>query len=299
MNCHTFRKSFIDQWSLGHDPMHNLDLSAHASTCAECSRFANQMLQTITALGSSPNIQAPEGYKEKVMKQFLATQQASNFEAQPQRRRFARLRWTAAVAMLAVIVILAGLIPKYGGTSLAFAQVVQRIQEIQTLFYQTERTPEPGGSRTDAYRYYYKAPNFGRMEWTPSGVVQIFDKQARKQLHIYPKTKTYFYEENVLPGFNFNMLGRIAEIKTSTVETLPEKELAGHKVVGFKAPLDNNPTTMVTIWADVETGNPVQVESKHTDGSVHVKKDFQINVPLEDALFSFTPPEGYTRRAKL
>lgn len=210
-----------------------------------------------------------------------------------------KLKWAVAVAALAVVAILAGIMPRIGGTGLAFAQVVQRIQQIQTVTFQTMMTLPPGErGRVDTYRHFYKAPHLGRQEWTPSGVVTIIDTQARKILHCFPETKTYFYRENIDPRFRINMLDRIAEIKAGTIETLPEKELAGHKVAGFKAPLPGEQTTMVTIWADVETGNPVQVEFKHPSGSTHVWSDFRFNVPLEDALFSLTPPEGYTFKAQ-
>lgn len=299
MNCHTYRKRYVDQWSLGHDPMHDLDLSTHASACAACSRFAGQMLQTITALGSSPNIQPPEGYKEKVMKQILAAQQASNSEAQPLRRRYAALGWAVAVAALAIITIPAGIIPKIGGTGLAFSQVVQRIQQIKTLTFKTVMTFPPGEGAPEATRRLYKAPHLYRQEWARSGAMHIVDTQARKILHCFPKTKTYFFVENISPRYPINMLDRIAEIKADTIETLPAMELAGHKVIGFKAPLPGRPSTaMVTIWADVKTGNPVQVEFKHNSGNYSVWSDFQFNVPLDDAFFSLTPPEGYTFQAQ-
>ena len=209
-----------------------------------------------------------------------------------------KLKWAVAVAALAIVAILAGIIPKTGGTGLAFAQVVQRIQQIQTVIYQNVLTWDGGAEHQ---RRFYKAPSWYRSEWVRSGNVAIIDTKARRALNYFPKTKTYADREfmvsaNVDP--NLNPLDRIAEIKAGTVETLPEKELAGHKVAGFKAPLPNVPSAMVTIWADAATGDPVQVESHHPSGDVGVWSDFQINVPLDDALFSVTPPEGYTFQAQ-
>jgi len=214
-----------------------------------------------------------------------------------------KLKWAVAVAALAVVAILAGIIPKVDGTGLAFAQVVQRIQQIQTVIYQNVLTWDGGAETT---RRLYKAPHLWRCTWARSGNVAIMDTKARKTLNYFPRTKTYFCKEEVDFGQNPNLnpLDRIAEIKAGTVETLPEKELAGHKVAGFKAPLPsfkaplpNEQTTTVTIWADVETGDPVQVEFKHPSGDTSVWGDFQFNVPLDDALFSVTPPEGYTFQA--
>jgi outer membrane lipoprotein-sorting protein len=215
-----------------------------------------------------------------------------------------KLKWAVAVAALAVVAILAGTIPKVGETGLAFAQVVQRIQQIQTVTFENVLTWDGGA---EPKRQLFKAPNLWRCEWVRSGNVAIIDTKARKTLNYFPRTKTYFCKEEVDFGQNPNLnpLDRIAEIKAGTVETLPEKELAGHKVVGFraplldifKAPLPKDRATMVTIWADAATGDPVQVEFNHASGDVSVWSDFQVNVPLDDALFSVTPPEGYTFQA--
>ena len=209
-----------------------------------------------------------------------------------------KLKWAVAVAALAVVAILAGTIPKVGETGLAFAQVVQRIQQIQTVTFENVLTWDGGA---EPKRQLFKAPNLWRCEWVRSGNVAIIDTKARKTLNYFPRTKTYFCKEEVDFGQNPNLnpLDRIAEIKAGTVETLPEKELAGHRVAGFKAPFTKDPSEMATIWADVKTGDPVQVEFKHASGQIYVWSNFQFNVPLDDALFSLTPPEGYTYQGRL
>jgi len=206
-----------------------------------------------------------------------------------------KLGWAVAVAALAITAILVGIIPKIGETGLAFAQVVQRIQQIQTLTFQVAATqPAPG---LQHLRWLYKAPHRWRCEFVDTGSLWIIDKH--KSLRCLSERKIYYYDEDYDPHLEFNLLNRIAEIKAATVETLPEKELAGHRVAGFKAPFTKDPSEMATIWADAKTGDPVQVEFKHADGDTHVWSDFQVNVPLDDALFSLTPPEGYTCQGRL
>jgi len=89
-------------------------------------------------------------------------------------------------------------------------------------------------------------------------------------------------------------LSRGRDLDDSDVVFLGEKELDGHKTVGYrvsvrKADLD------ATVWADVETKLPVRLEI--CTGSVTVSmSNIAFNVELDESLFSLEIPEGYEVR---
>ena len=82
-------------------------------------------------------------------------------------------------------------------------------------------------------------------------------------------------------------------------EPLGEKEIDGHKVVGYRVTrnrgLDDG--MVMTLWGDPKTGLPVRVErSIRSSGKVDTltMSDFVFDVALDESLFSTEPPAGYT-----
>jgi len=76
-------------------------------------------------------------------------------------------------------------------------------------------------------------------------------------------------------------------------EPLGEKEIDGHRVVGFRV---NTNGAVVSLWGDPKTGLPVRVEvttAMHPDVK-STMSDFVFNLPMDESLFSIDPPPGYT-----
>src|SRR5262245_17928469 len=75
MNCRTYRKNLIDQWGRGDDPALDPELAAHAATCRACAHYGRQMFHAIAELQCLINVQAGPDFKEKVMREIMATAQ--------------------------------------------------------------------------------------------------------------------------------------------------------------------------------------------------------------------------------
>jgi hypothetical protein len=77
-------------------------------------------------------------------------------------------------------------------------------------------------------------------------------------------------------------------------EKIGEKTIDGVVCTGFKATHMGYP---LTVWADKKTAQPVRIEMTMPLGEKQmtmVMDHFELDPPLDDALFSFDPPAGYT-----
>ena len=80
---------------------------------------------------------------------------------------------------------------------------------------------------------------------------------------------------------------------------LGEKEIGGHRVVGFRVSYSSGQYAgvVMNLWGDPKTGLPSCVETIiHSSGKVDkvTMSDFKFDVALDESLFSTEPPAGYT-----
>ena len=79
----------------------------------------------------------------------------------------------------------------------------------------------------------------------------------------------------------------------TTVESLGEQQLDGRKVVGFRFTSQRSP---MTVWADPGTSFPVRIQATMV-GPPQTKVamwNYELNVELDESLFSLSVPDGYT-----
>jgi hypothetical protein len=76
------------------------------------------------------------------------------------------------------------------------------------------------------------------------------------------------------------------------VEELGEQEIAGQKLIGFRA---THPKAEIIIWADPQTALPVRIEQIGGQMKL-ICKNLVFDVPLDEELFSMDVPEGYTQQ---
>jgi hypothetical protein len=88
---------------------------------------------------------------------------------------------------------------------------------------------------------------------------------------------------------------RKAQTDPESSQPLGEKVIDGVRAVGFR--LDDK-TGSTDVWADPKTSLPIRVETTFlTEPRVDlVMTNFQYDVELDESLFSFEPPKGYTVR---
>ncbi len=158
-------------------------------------------------------------------------------------------------------------------------------------------------------------------EWVVpiSGAVSIRDAENGKNITLYPQTKSYSIAthyaqllddwsvktEKIKPFPEADFYQQMRRTPTKKAKTVPERMIGGKKVIGFRVEEKTTrergvDTLMQTYWVDPDTKLPVQIESVFisTDPfmgqSESVVKDIVFGAPLDEALFSIDPPEGYS-----
>jgi hypothetical protein len=132
----------------------------------------------------------------------------------------------------------------------------------------------------------------------------ITDLNQAKQLSLIPasKTATVLTMTNrprntsldPLDGFRRLLLDARGNPRVKR-QPLGEKEIDGHRVVGFHFSSQDGD---FSLWGNPETGLPVRFEvTMGVDDSVKMTlSDFVFNADMDESLFSVEPPAGYTVR---
>jgi outer membrane lipoprotein-sorting protein len=206
-----------------------------------------------------------------------------------------------------VLVVFVGLSLLMGG-GLAFADVVQTLNKVRSARWKitTEVKRSPSETLTTTGVGMFLAPSRERTETTVGDQKTIFvvDGQRDKLLSLYPamKTATVIDLKN-LPQGRENPFGKtfqglrllVATAQDGTageVERLGATTIDGRAAEGFRIKFG---AIEAKIWADPKTWLPIRVEESMTgEQSAHiVMSDFQVDVEMDEALFSLDVPEGY------
>jgi outer membrane lipoprotein-sorting protein len=217
----------------------------------------------------------------------------------------------AATVLVAAALILATLQP--GGSS-AWATAIHTIRSARTLTYRaTVENPVPqdaAGSnqgllssalmqlipKTMEIQIAYKEPGLLR-ETLPFGGVMVMDVSQGKAVAILETTKQFIEMDlSTLPPEqrSANIIDQLRSLPARADQALGRRELGGRTVEDYRT-TTNGVAMLITI--DARTGDLVRMEGEFLNmpGMKFVATDFQFNVPLDDALFSLTPPPGYKR----
>jgi outer membrane lipoprotein-sorting protein len=225
---------------------------------------------------------------------------------------------TAAVIILAIILGFVEL-GKPIGASAAFAAAMDSIKQART-FKCTEVTERPnrkgdpreGETFLFKQTWIFKEPDWERYERPRSpwgevvNEVTITHYDKRKRLELRPVEKTALlhdmssdYEvdnktgELRLTQLRTGLRDRLLKTSEGAVDDLGKGVLDGKTVRILQSRKDNRVTT---VWIDPDTGYPIQIEHKWP-GEKRLPllyTSIEIDVELDDKLFSLEPPEGYT-----
>lgn len=202
------------------------------------------------------------------------------------------------LAAAAVIIVAAVLVvyPFVRGTP-TFAQVIKPILNAQTVVFDIIVGEESSGGPV-----IHDEVMGSRIRRTLSnlpGVVSIIDLESSKILSLTAPTKEAVYIDLTdLPSIpNYmeklrNLITRLQESPEFRVEELGQQNIAGQKLLGFRA---KHPKIEITIWADPKTALPVRIEQDEGQMIV-ICKNMQFDVPMDEKLFSMDIPEGYTQQ---
>lgn len=225
-----------------------------------------------------------------------------------------------AIAAILIIAVLIG-INQFGGSidgsSVAFGQVLEYFQGSSYSFNLTFATVFEDEERSsEAYTSRAMVLGMGKMRFDLSGngitgsISSIADFNTGRSLLLFHQNKTAVAKkESVLSDagvkgiFSFcsKPVENLWNLRDGTEEQLGEKEIDGQRVTGFRVfQKDKYFEYDITIWADFESGAPslVEVMAKPLDEaypSIRWTMDkFDLNIELDEGLFSLDVPAGYT-----
>jgi outer membrane lipoprotein-sorting protein len=217
---------------------------------------------------------------------------------------------TAAAAILVLVIVGVALWFHAGGATSAFADFVQPILDAKSAKY--TMTAKMEGQPTSTTKVTFLLPYRMRHEWRqemPGRVemrmVTIWDLQKGKTILLNPERKTAIVTTYTdMPKDRANPFAELRSLLLDVQERpkvkrepLGEKEIDGHKAVGYRLSGLYNSDMVMSLWGDPETGLPVRVEMNYPRSSGRelqvTMNDFVLNVELDESLFSVEPPEGY------
>jgi len=195
----------------------------------------------------------------------------------------------AAVIIIAALIGLNQLGIPVDGASVAFADVVQQICNARNVTFTTEIQV---GQNVMQIQNSYKEPGLKRVEM-PGDMVLINDLTQRKAIAIYHSQRQYI--EKDIESEEADFFEYLRTLPERATEVLASKEIDGRTVQGFcvvKSGID------AIFWIDIKTKDLVRLEGKfpNAPNTQIVGTNFKFDVDLDDALFSLTPPDGYTRK---
>jgi len=207
---------------------------------------------------------------------------------------------TSKLAAAAVIIIALLLGVHYFGGSIenvAFADVMQNIQNARTLTYRSVITPadqEPQVVKTTVIE-----PHFMRVE-LPDGKVWILDHGQGKTLILDSKNK-----HAVMSSTHQKALGLYDTFRDFrnnpdfSVSQIGQRTIDGVQAVGFQLTRENDENVRI-IWANPQTSLPIRIEQTVKDENGRIIKSVTTNIifdaELDQSLFRLDAPEGYTQR---
>lgn len=201
----------------------------------------------------------------------------------------------AAAAGIVIAVILGlNIIGSPNKSGQVFASVIQQIRNVRTVTFITE--VQMGQQTTMRVERAQKEPGLSRAVF-PGGSILISDLNQKKSIVINPSEKQYTENdlENVPTDRTQDLFEYMRTLPDQANEVLESKEIDGRIAQGFRV-IEHGIDT--TLWIDVQTGDLVRMEGQfpNAPNTRIVGTNFKFDVELDDALFSLTPPDGYTSK---
>ncbi len=220
------------------------------------------------------------------------------------------------IAKIAAAVVLTtagiGIIGHFMGTeptsSVAFGDVLAYIHNSTYTFDLT--TAVKGQDEAIIAKGMVQQPGRMRLETSSLGISTIVDLDAGKCLQLLHPQKTVMIQTAQIPddaegagplAMLTGPVGNLWNLRDGTEKPLGEKEIEGQPAVGFEVEQNTPPSACRTVvWVHRDSGLPILFEStiyNPQDGSESIKMTmdhFDLDVELDDALFSLEVPGGYT-----
>jgi outer membrane lipoprotein-sorting protein len=199
------------------------------------------------------------------------------------------------VGALALVATFA-LMHSAGSSAVAFADVAGKLRSARTLSF-TSTVTMPG-QQPRTIRTMMADSRRIRSE-TPDGMISILNGQKTHLFVPQAQTKSAPRVDPSAPprivGAERGIIDALRALADQPAEPLGDAKIDGVDAVAFRT-TGGQQRQPATIWADKKTGVPLRVEMTLTrDGKPTrvVMEQFEIDLPLDDSLFSPEPPPEY------
>ena len=219
---------------------------------------------------------------------------------QPKIRRTimkSRISKLAAVALI-IIAVFVG-VHYFGGSieNVAFADVMQNIQNARTLTYRSVIKPED--QEPQVVKTTVIEPHLMRVE-LPDGKVWILDHSQGKTLLLDSKNKHAVMSST--PQKTLGLYDTFRDFRNNpdfSVSRIGQRTIDGMQTVGFQLTRENDENRII-VWANPQTSLPIRIEQTVKDENGQVIKSVTTNIifdaELDQSFFRLDAPKGYTRR---
>jgi outer membrane lipoprotein-sorting protein len=210
--------------------------------------------------------------------------------------------------MTAAVVAVAGGLAYFAGAppapaTAAFIAAAQQLREAHTLSFRMSTRFE-GMPAPKIMWVQYKDPGLVRYDSEPRGrYVTIIDSLNGKSLALDPGQKSAFLVQSPPPkgrearrDVAASIIDNFRQLASRKGEPVGEKSIGDVRARGFRVKEDGQ---TMTVWVDPKAGLPLLIESAGSVGASTVEStfsDIKLGPPLDDAIFSFDIPPGYTIR---
>ncbi len=202
----------------------------------------------------------------------------------------------AAVLLIAALVGVSQLV----FVAPTFAQIIEPILKAHTIAFDMIVGSE---DTSPAIHDRIKGPRIRRTISNMPNIVQVIDTENSKMLTLADengnKVASYINIEGPIAEgtqfFHKFLRGSLLNLKDNPdfePIRLEKQEIDGRKVIGYAA---EDETCGIKIWADTKTFLPVRMEIQ-VGPQFYIIKNFEIDIPVDDAEVSMEVPENYTLR---
>ncbi|MEN6334605.1 MAG: zf-HC2 domain-containing protein [Phycisphaerales bacterium] len=308
---HKVTQEQLVQFVLGELPAEQArEIQAHLRECEPCAKAVGR-LQTLLDCADRMSAAPEDGNDvESANREVLLTAE-KNDQSQMRRATTSRaaffrrtimnhrmMKWAVA-AVVALAVIGGWSLFSGGGSGNAYAQAVDRLHGAGTLMFNMVTMTGQKEMPTVRMNVAFKEPGSVRIA-TADGFVTVAQttQNGMEGISLIPVTKNYLQiKADNLPtnagSDPWVTTERLRALPAQADETLGRKQIDGRELDGFRVHGDDAQTT---VWIDPGTGELIRVELEFANapGMNTIMSDFQLDVALDDSLFSLTPPQGYT-----
>ena len=309
MNCGECREWLVPDMEGLLEASQHQAVMEHLRNCESC-RTEREGLQTLQErLVNNGKAVARCNVEDEVMNHIIREQNV-RLKAAIQASAGLRIRrlimkspiTRVAVAAVVVVALALGFYAFLGGgAGTAFAEVVDQLQNAQTLVYSLVTITGQDEMPTIRTSIAFKEPGLLRTA-TADGYVTVAEATDAgvRGLSIVPTTRQYVVFEfsagdlaDDLDNGPLVSAEKLRMLPAQADEMLGRKQIDGRTLEGFRV-TEGDATT--TVWIDPKTGElaRAELEFAYAPGMNMIMTDFQFDVPLDDSLFSLAPPEGYT-----